>query len=394
MKFSPQQDAALVKCAEWFKNRDKPWFYLAGYAGTGKTTLAQHLAQDVSGSVLYGAYTGKAAGVMRNSGCIGATTIHRLMYVAVEKSKRKLMELEMQLKAATEQSDIDAIKREIKEVKESLKVPRFERDPNAPIKRASLVVIDECSMVNGKTADDLMSYDVPILVLGDPAQLPPVGGAGFFTRQEPDVMLTEIHRQAKDSPIIRMATDVRENGRVRVGEYGDSRVLPMGEKVPPEEALLFDQMLVGRNSTRKALNKRVRGLKNFQHELPEVGDKIVCLKNNHDLGLLNGEVWLTTRAYPGEDRVGLWITNEETEAELVVDAHAAPFRGEDLDPWTRNEAEEFDYGYGLTVHKAQGSQWGSVLVFDESSAFPRTQRRNWLYTAITRASDRVTIAKH
>ena len=71
-------------------------------------------------------------------------------------------------------------------------------------------MIDECSMVDAELGRDLMSFDVPVLVLGDPAQLPPIQGGGFFTEAEPDAMLTEVHRQAQDDPIVRLSMEVRE----------------------------------------------------------------------------------------------------------------------------------------------------------------------------------------
>ena len=58
----------------------------------------------------------------------------------------------------------------------------------------------------------------------------------------------------------------------------------------------------------------------------------------------------------------------------------------------RRESDEFDYGYALTVHKAQGSQWDDVLLFDESYAF-REHRARWLYTGLTRAAKRLTIVR-
>ena len=56
----------------------------------------------------------------------------------------------------------------------------------------------------------------------------------------------------------------------------------------------------------------------------------------------------------------------------------------------RKRYDEFDYGYVLTVHKAQGSQWDDVVLFDESFAFPDSRAR-WLYTGVTRAAKRLTV---
>ncbi|MGZ5999644.1 MAG: ATP-binding domain-containing protein, partial [Rhizomicrobium sp.] len=61
-----------------------------------------------------------------------------------------------------------------------------------------------------------------------------------------------------------------------------------------------------------------------------------------------------------------------------------------LDWPQRKKYDEFDYGYVLTVHKAQGSQWDDVVLFDESFAFPESRAR-WLYTGITRAAKTLTV---
>src|SRR5215475_887427 len=191
--FSPHQDAALKAVADWLKakpgRRDTPQiFRLFGYAGTGKTTLARHVAGGLDGKVLYAAFTGKAAQVMRNKGCMGASTIHSLIYKALESDEE---------------------------------TPSFELWDDAPASKAKLIVIDECSMVDAELGRDLMSFGVPVLVLGDPAQLPPIQGGGFFTENEPDAMLTEVHRQAQNDPIVRMSMDVREGRPLDIGRYGE-----------------------------------------------------------------------------------------------------------------------------------------------------------------------------
>lgn len=413
MQWSPQQDRALGAVAKWLQARDKPYFYLGGYAGTGKTTLARHLAQGVDGTVLYGAYTGKAAHVLRSKGCYGASTLHSLIYQPKDKSRARLRELEQRLVGLTSELraenaadyDVDShpevqeLTTATAEERDNLSQPAFALNPESSVLDADLLVVDECSMVGGRMGEDLLSFGTPILVLGDPAQLPPVGEGAFFTGAEPDFMLTEIHRQARDNPIIAMATDVREGRPLQPGTYGDSAVVHR-TLMKPEDPVAADQILVGRNKTRRACNRRIRELRGLGPDwTPVPGDKLVCLRNDHDLGLLNGSLW-SVNDVGGVDDDKVIMTLETLdgvgEGQVGVEAWAHHFRGDSQDDmpawWDRKNASEFDFGYALTVHKAQGSQWDHVLLFDESRVF-RNDADRWLYTGITRAAESVVVVR-
>src|SRR5206468_381150 len=276
--FTPHQDAALRAASAWLKAaRGRPSiFRLFGYAGTGKTTLAKHLAESIDGKVLFAAFTGKAACVMRSKGCQGATTIHSLIYKARDSGQE---------------------------------TPTFELWDEAPASKAKLIIIDECSMVDAELARDLMSFGVPLLVLGDPAQLPPIQGGGFFTGTEPDAMLTEVHRHAQDDPIVRLWV---------ISECPKRRRQSLRMRLRPDEE-------IGGGTTKVSVR-------------PE------CFTGT--IGQLD---WPARKPYDG-----------------------------------------FDFGYVLTVHKAQGSQWDDVVLFDESGAFPESRDR-WLYTGVTRAAKRLTL---
>ena len=366
VSFSVHQDAALKAADAWLKQKpgtgETPQlFRLFGYAGTGKTTLARHLAEHVSGEVKFAAFTGKAAQVMRNKGCHGATTIHSLIYKARESEEQ---------------------------------TPNFELWDNAPASRAKLIIIDECSMVDAELGRDLLSFGVPVLVLGDPAQLPPIKGTGFFTEAQPDVMLSEVHRQAEDDPIIRMSVAVRSGEALQPGQYDRSEIVSRGD-LDPDRVLNADQVLVGRNATRRAYNQRLRQRRGIEDTFPVAGDRLVCLRNNRRKGLFNGSLWIVDeRAPPRRNVLKLRVMpDDEAGAKPVqVSVRAECFSGgiEDLDWSQRKRHDEFDYGYVLTVHKSQGSQWDDVVLFDESFAFPDSRAR-WLYTGITRAARRLCI---
>ena len=391
MQFSAQQEAALSAVSRWLKERSSQVLYLAGFAGTGKSTLARHFAEGVDGRVMFGSFTGKAAAVMRDKGCPDATTIHRMIYRARDKGTAKIRELREQLINATLEADRQRLETAIAEEAKALRCPSFSINPDSEVRGASLVIVDECSMVDRRIGEDLLSFGAPVLVLGDPAQLPPVGGGGYFTEREPDIMLTEVHRHAEASGILRLATKVRNNQTIDYCDFGDASVIRRRDIVP-EEVPGFDQVLVGRNNTRRGTNRRIRELLGRESDMPQTGDRLVCLRNNHDLGLLNGDIWTAkTVEIIDEDLVGLTIENDSDM--LTTIAWSSIFRGDELGQWDHdNEIQEFDYGYVLTAHKAQGSAWPRVMVFDESAVFGTNWRR-WLYTAITRASEKVVVVR-
>lgn len=370
MKLSLEQDAAAQAVAEWLKRKDQPVFRLFGYAGTGKTTLARYIAETVRGEVLFCAFTGKAAQVLRSKGCDNARTIHSLIY----RPKGE----------PTVDEETGAIS------------PSFALNRQSAVANAKLVIVDECSMVDEALGKDLLSFGTPILVLGDPGQLPPVSGGGFFTEAEPDFLLGEVHRQARDNPIIAMADTVRQGGRLDYGDYGESRVIRRGD-IDAGQVLAADQVLVGTNKSRRAYNRRIRDLKGFSGLLPAAGDKLVCLRNNTEKGLLNGSLWKVLHVGKVKGVAQELMVRSEDEGPLgdtvKVKVPVAAFEGEEELPYLlKRRFDDFDYGYALTVHKSQGSQWDNLVLFDESWAF-KDYRERWLYTAITRAAERVTIVR-
>ena len=361
MSWSQQQDEALKAVSSWLKGSGPQVFRLFGYAGTGKTTLARHLAEAIDGDVVFAAFTGKAALVLRSKGCADARTIHSLIY--------RPRDLESEEPSFTLNGESDAAS-------------------------AKLIVIDECSMVDEELGRDLLSFGCRVLVLGDPAQLPPVKGGGFFTEAEPDVMLTQVHRQAADNPIVRMSMIVREGGRLDFGAYGESRVIPRSA-IDAAAVTKADQVLVGLNKTRRAYNTRLRALFGREDPMPEVGDKLVCLRNDKKKGLLNGGVWTVKTTAPiRSGKLRMSVTPEDETGRKATRIAVLPqfFQGgeEEIPFALRRTSDEFDYGYALTVHKAQGSQWDEVVLFDESWAF-REHRARWLYTGVTRAAERLTV---
>lgn len=372
---SDEQAAAVRKIVEWYRS-GRQEFYLAGFAGVGKSTVAAVAIEELRQrcgvrNVRTAAYTGKAASVLRKKGVEGAQTIHSLIYVAIEDEETGEL--------------------------------HFALSEDSPAADADLIVLDEVSMVNREIADDLRSFGKKILVMGDPGQLPPVSGEGAFTNREPDVFLREIHRQAADSPIIELATLARQGKALPVGFDRDGvRVLRLTKETQPLIYREETQPICGLNRVRWVYNLRIRKLRGFDGEIPLTGERIICCRNNRDEGLFNGGLGTILGDAGQHDKIGgAWQMDVQMEDlaapnhRLAVDPylfrrHFTNGGAQKLPPLRGTRLDEFDFGYVITCHKGQGSSWDDVTVIDDGAAF-RENRDKWRYTAITRAERGLTV---
>ncbi|MBC7141543.1 MAG: ATP-binding domain-containing protein, partial [Rhodobacteraceae bacterium] len=287
----------------------------------------------------------------------------------------------------------------------AMKHPRFALNPQSDAAAARLIVLDEVSMVGEEMARDLMSFGKPILVLGDPGQLPPIRGEGAFTRDEPDVMLTEIHRQAAESAIIRLATMAREGRPIGFGVYDDHVAKLRKGDITPEQALRGGQLICGLNATRLQINNAMRAAAGLGGTWLPTGpaEKIICLKNQNDLGLING-MFVTLEDIVDEGSLYFSAVVHDEDGRHIGEPYedgrpgrlriykghfedhvAYDDKRHDRDYKEKRLLTEATFGWAITAHKAQGSQWENVIVWDDGLGRNEINRRRWLYTAITRA---------
>lgn len=383
IKLSIDQKKALEQIYGWTKKPSGTHLTVGGYAGVGKTTLMAEYRRFLNKDnkklkVAFASFTGRATRVLVNKLRVGQViykqdsvgTIHSLIYSPILNSKQNIVGWKL--------------KTELK---------------------ADLIVIDEASMIDEYVWRDLLSFNIPIVAVGDHGQLPPIKGS-FNLMENPMVRLEKIHRQAQDNPIIKLSFLARENGYIPIREFGDG-VVKINRNNWDSKELIENQLvnyssesmiLCGYNKTRINLNKFIRQSLGFESVEPTQGDRVICLKNNHRKNIYNGMLGTIQLI---EDKNKDWFRGEilmDDEVDLFEGLiYKDQFGNETTQNFTNKRVKQlkgdlFDFGYALTVHKAQGSQAKKVIVFEER--FPKMDElmwRKWLYTAVTRAEEELFV---
>lgn len=387
---------------DWFLHSTRQIFVLSGFAGTGKTTLLKHtitqtlkLVPDESAAFV--TPTGKAATVLIRSG-IRACTLHKLIY----------------------QSFVEEQEIEVNGKKITVEKLSFRRRETID-KDVKLIVLDEASMVSDEVLLDIANFGVKLLVCGDNAQLPPVEGENAFLSQ-PDYTLRTIVRQNRDNPIIMLSELAREGKYLPYGRYGDgaaviSKRLFTGER-RKNYLLKADQIICGLNKTRAQINEEIRFLSGYEG-LPQDGEKLICTQNNWEtyidgearFNLVNGIIGTVISPFylPDKDMGFMQFKPDFLDENcpealpfdtgIFTDGYYRYRRGDYFEKFDDDgEAvgaftlNRFEFGYCISCHKSQGSEFDNVVLFDEGYAFKEDKNR-WLYTAITRAKKRLIIVK-
>ena len=414
-ELTQDQENAKKLISEWYFNTENQVFVLSGYAGTGKTFLIDYVVRKelklkIGKEAMFVSPTGKAAANLLKNGTLAAT-VHSLIYL------RDPNDFDVDENGeVVHRDELHFIKRE--KIDENIR----------------LIIIDETSMINEEVLRDLLSFGVKCLFCGDSAQLPPVSGTCPLL-QNPHYTMTEIVRQAADNPIVQVATLARQGKYIPYGSYGDRMcVISKNAFVGLERKRLLleaDQILCGTNRTRTALNNEMRAYKNIPQDayLPMVGEKLICTLNDWEkpldkeerFHLVNGIIGYAEEVRESIDDLAVM----EFRADFMQESITVPFdtgifekgfyrhgygnravtlkNGMVVSEYNaemlrrfKSIADEpicrFEFAYAVTCHKAQGSEFNFVIVFDESRVFGEEQQR-WLYTAITRAKEKLLIVR-
>lgn len=401
MKLSPDQQAAVDTFGRWLKSGGQR-FALAGLAGTGKSTISSHIVDMVGRDrVAVVAPTGKAASVLRRKGHEDARTVHSLIYKPMswcDACDRPRTE-EEQAPAEPELDELPAESAWCECGSQAKPRVRFRR---TPLLLVDYVMCDEASMVSGDIVDDLESYGARIIYIGDHGQLAPVGNDPEIMREDTaDAVLSQIHRQGEGSQIVSFAHAFRqdlepEDAALVIEQNGEVEVL--GKNASRSALVEADIVICGRNRTRVKLNEYLRGRKGFYGTFPQVGERVICLRNDRDNGIYNGMLATVDNVRVTQEplfreaaaEVGVFdLTDDEGRKLKGLRFYPAQFGEEKPCEAIPRRIGLFDFGYAITCHKSQGSEWAHVAVCDESECF-RGDAPRWRYTAATRAAERLT----
>lgn len=380
MELTQKQEEGLKSAVARYRENEK-YTVIAGYAGTGKTTLVKFIIAALNippEDVCYIAYTGKAVSVLKENGCKNAMTAHKLLYKSYLNKDGSFIN----------------IPREILE------------------KNYRVIVVDEISMLPNQMWELLMRHDAYVIALGDPGQLPPIGADNHLL-DHPHVFLDEIMRQAKESEIIHLTMKIRNGEPLTYYKGKEVRVIPKSE-ICSGLYQWADQIIAGKNITKNVVNMQMRELLGFSGSLMD-GDKIICLKNNWDLvsnyeePLVNGLIGVAknpkvlldpyVKKKISVDFYPNFLDDTEIFKDLKIDKQLLDTGKPSIDKTNfkkfpkkvSKELQQFDYAYCITCHKSQGSQYDKVLVLEEY--LKTSDHKKWLYTAATRAKKKLIIVK-
>jgi len=372
MELSPDQQEAVDRILAWIDSPEKT-LTLGGYAGTGKTTIIAHLLNLLKMRVSVCALTGKAASVLRSKG-VSATTMHKLIYIPKVTC----------MACGQINGKISSIKKDTRcQLCGSRSLKRTWS--RVPLIEADLVIVDEASMLNVDLVDDIEALASKVLYVGDHGQLEPIGKDPGIMR-EPQIRLERIHRQASESGIIQLAHHMRRGSSPYHWDgqtFDDARVVGL-KHLTAANLRRFDMILCGYNKTRKAINTTVRESLGYTGKLPEVGERLICLQNDMDLGLFNGLLVSVVRAIPNDGYPKYDMVDDAGHEYFEVPMYPDQFIEEKKIDFIPKGIGLFDFGYCLTCHKSQGSEWEKVAVVEQIARAWDPAR--WRYTAATRAS--------
>lgn len=416
MKYTLDQENALSAINLWLSAPydDDNWFFaLAGYAGTGKTTLLQKIISDQQLAPICCAPTWKAASVLKSKlpPQVEVKTVHSILYNPCDRQMHHLDKLiaERVSIISDRSDDVKAIKKidtAIAQEKDRLANLRvnFKVKPNLEKLRGKLIIVDEASMVSERMALDFKLLGCKVLFVGDSFQLPPVNSIAWFAKVDKHASLEHVVRQALDSKIIQLSVQIRE-GLIDQKMFQKGECILRGkDKLSYSDWLAADQVITGSNKSRQRINRFFRKqLARDNSHFPVNGDKLICLKNDQYKypAWVNGTQFVANGdcEIQPEGHLGLFGLYEGVNL-LGIEFHTHPcevhYNPEaiEVERDMRDGLFECDYAYCITGHKSQGSEYDFVIIADDKMNNENKDfRAKWLYTAVTRAKQKLILCQ-
>ena len=388
IELTNDQVYAIYDLENWWHGTGDQVFEISGRPGSGKSFLIKYFIERIGlklENVLFVAFMGKAASILARNGLPGKT-IHSAIYDYVERVARD------------DEGHII-----FKENGRPKIEHKFELKDHIS-KKIKLIVVDEASMVDPKIGQDLLSFGIPVVALGDLNQLPPVFGKPFFL-QHPNVVLRQIMRQAEGSPIIYLCNEILEGHNLNYGVYGNSAVIRKNG-ITDYHWRHADVVITGTNKLRFNINNFYRteifNIKKLEY--PHINEKVVCRKNNWNQ-CIDDNIYLTNGTYGFVDYIYRDSYNGKTmKMDFRPDFTKSVYKGIEFDykhmyarPGVEVDVIPFGfyydkmvYAYALTCHSMQGSQAPFILYLDEEF-MSKEDMKKLRYTAISRAEEQIVI---
>ncbi|MCK9199038.1 MAG: AAA family ATPase [Bacilli bacterium] len=387
--FNNKQKYVISEAIKFYRHSSEQVFQYAGFAGTGKSSVLFEIERQLKiprHRIATMAYTGAAAIVLRMKGIMNASTIHSWLYRPVE--------------------DILLDINGKPQINEYFNRPKFSlRFEPKPLDNIDLIVIDEGGMVPYNMKNEIESRGIKIIVTGDLDQLPPVADKPAYLYDGKVYVLDEIMRHEMNSAKVYIADRIRKGLPIHKGFYGDVYVIDQDE-FTDEMALYSDVVLSGKNSTRQYVNSHIRELLGYNSDLPSFGERLICRKNNWNLEIdgismangLRGVVlnYPNIHGFDGKnytkDFKPDFMSSFFPQLSCDYKYLKAPYGNKDAIKYDKfSTGEKMEYGYGLTVHLSQGSQFNNVVYLEEYLSKDIQAKLD--NTAVTRAINNLIYVK-